>query len=235
MAVISKRSTDRQRTAPRRASSIGPRCAQAIYQIVARRRARRAVLRSSITNTAANLSAAEHRLRLRLPRPHGRLRHLPAPDRLLDTSMTYGRAFLVGLLNTLLVAGLGIVARHRSSASSIGIARLSTNWLVARLATVYVEIDPQRAAAAAAVLLVLRGAEEPAGAAAEPSRCRAASSSTCAASTCRRRCPSPASATVALALAGRHRRRPSPSRCWARRRQMLTGQRFPVLLDRRWR
>jgi general L-amino acid transport system permease protein len=51
---------------------------------------------------------------------------------------TYGRAFWVGLLNTLLVAGLGIVAATVLG-FVIGIARLSTNWLVARLATVYVE------------------------------------------------------------------------------------------------
>ena len=53
--------------------------------------------------------------------------------------MTYGRAFLVGLLNTLLVAGLGIVLATMLG-FIIGIARLSTNWLVARLATVYVEV-----------------------------------------------------------------------------------------------
>ena len=53
--------------------------------------------------------------------------------------MTYGRAFLVGLLNTLLVAGLGIVLATVIG-FIIGIARLSTNWLVARLATVYVEV-----------------------------------------------------------------------------------------------
>ena len=56
-----------------------------------------------------------------------------------DASMTYGRAFLVGLLNTLLVAGLGIVLATVLG-FIIGIARLSTNWLVARLATVYVEV-----------------------------------------------------------------------------------------------
>ena len=53
--------------------------------------------------------------------------------------MTYGRAFLVGLLNTLLVAGLGIVLATVIG-FVIGISRLSTNWLVARLATVYVEV-----------------------------------------------------------------------------------------------
>jgi general L-amino acid transport system permease protein len=56
-----------------------------------------------------------------------------------DASMTYRRAFLVGLLNTLLVAGLGIVLATVLG-FVIGIARLSTNWLVARLATVYVEV-----------------------------------------------------------------------------------------------
>lgn len=52
---------------------------------------------------------------------------------------TYGRAFWVGLLNTLLVAALGIVAAT-AIGFAVGIARLSPNWLVARLATVYVEV-----------------------------------------------------------------------------------------------
>jgi general L-amino acid transport system permease protein len=56
-----------------------------------------------------------------------------------NSSMTYGRAFLVGLLNTLLVAGFGIVAATVLG-FAIGIARLSRNWLIARLATVYVEV-----------------------------------------------------------------------------------------------
>jgi general L-amino acid transport system permease protein len=52
---------------------------------------------------------------------------------------TYGRAFLVGLLNTLLVAITGIVLTTVLG-FIIGIARLSTNWLIARLAGAYVEI-----------------------------------------------------------------------------------------------
>ena len=56
-----------------------------------------------------------------------------------NSSMTYGRAFLVGLLNTLVVAALGIVAATILG-FVIGIARLSKNWLIARLATVYVEV-----------------------------------------------------------------------------------------------
>ena len=52
---------------------------------------------------------------------------------------TYGRVFLVGLLNTLLVAGIGIVLATILG-FLIGIARLSPNWLVARLAGGYVEL-----------------------------------------------------------------------------------------------
>ena len=59
---------------------------------------------------------------------------------LIEYSMTstYGRAFWVGLLNTLLVAGLRI-ALATMLGFTIGIARLSRNWLLARLAGVYVE------------------------------------------------------------------------------------------------
>src|SRR5690606_26374528 len=51
---------------------------------------------------------------------------------------SFGRAFLVGLLNTLLVSALGI-ALASLIGFAIGIARLSPNWLVARLAGAYVE------------------------------------------------------------------------------------------------
>src|SRR6202166_375581 len=52
---------------------------------------------------------------------------------------TYGRAFWVGLLNTLLVAGLGIVFATVLG-FTIGIARLSNNWLLAKMAAGYVEL-----------------------------------------------------------------------------------------------
>jgi len=51
---------------------------------------------------------------------------------------SYGRAFWVGLLNTLLVAGIGIVTATILG-FIIGIARLSKNWLVAKVAAGYVE------------------------------------------------------------------------------------------------
>lgn len=55
-----------------------------------------------------------------------------------SATSTYGRAFLVGLTNTLLVAFLGIILATLLG-TLVGIARLSSNWLVARLARVYVE------------------------------------------------------------------------------------------------
>jgi len=56
-----------------------------------------------------------------------------------SVTSTYGRAFWVGLLNTLLVAALGILFATLLG-FAIGIARLSRNWLLARLAGVYVEV-----------------------------------------------------------------------------------------------
>ncbi|HEY8381736.1 MAG TPA: amino acid ABC transporter permease [Microvirga sp.] len=52
---------------------------------------------------------------------------------------TYGEAFIVGLLNTLVVAVIGIFFATILG-FLIGIARLSTNWMVAKVAMVYVEI-----------------------------------------------------------------------------------------------
>jgi general L-amino acid transport system permease protein len=52
---------------------------------------------------------------------------------------TFGRAFWVGLLNTLLVSALGIIFATVLG-FAIGIARLSRNWLVSRLAGGYVEL-----------------------------------------------------------------------------------------------
>ncbi|MDM0087235.1 MULTISPECIES: ABC transporter permease subunit [unclassified Variovorax] len=51
---------------------------------------------------------------------------------------TYGRAILVGLANTLRVASIGLILATLLG-TVIGIARLSTNWLLARCANAYVE------------------------------------------------------------------------------------------------
>ena len=55
-----------------------------------------------------------------------------------SSSSTFGRALLVGLLNTLLVSVLGIITATIVG-FVMGVLRLSNNWLVSRLAGVYVE------------------------------------------------------------------------------------------------
>ena len=52
---------------------------------------------------------------------------------------TYGRALVIGVLNTLKVAVVGIVLATIWG-TLMGVARLSKNWLIARIAAVYVEV-----------------------------------------------------------------------------------------------
>jgi len=56
-----------------------------------------------------------------------------------NSQMTHGRAMLVGLLNTILLAVLACVLATVVGVMA-GILRLSNNWIVARLMTIYVEI-----------------------------------------------------------------------------------------------
>jgi general L-amino acid transport system permease protein len=56
-----------------------------------------------------------------------------------DGSRSYARAFLVGLLNTLLVSVIGIIFATLIGVT-VGIGRLSSNYLVAKFSGVYVEI-----------------------------------------------------------------------------------------------
>jgi len=51
---------------------------------------------------------------------------------------TYGRALIIGILNTLRVAVVGIVLATILG-TLVGIGRLSKNWLVARITAIYVE------------------------------------------------------------------------------------------------
>ncbi len=55
-----------------------------------------------------------------------------------DNSMSHGRAALVGIANTLLVAFLGCIMATIIGVI-VGVLRLSKNWVVARLMAVYVE------------------------------------------------------------------------------------------------
>ena len=56
-----------------------------------------------------------------------------------DDSYPFGTAFLVGLLNTLKVSIIGIVLATILG-TIVGLARLSTNWLVNRIALAYIEL-----------------------------------------------------------------------------------------------
>jgi general L-amino acid transport system permease protein len=56
-----------------------------------------------------------------------------------DDSYTFGTAFLVGLLNTLKISIIGIVLATVLG-TIVGLARLSTNWLVNRIALAYIEL-----------------------------------------------------------------------------------------------
>lgn len=55
-----------------------------------------------------------------------------------DSTYSFGRSFIVGVLNTLLVTGLGIIFATILG-FIVGIARLSNNWLVSKIALVYIE------------------------------------------------------------------------------------------------
>lgn len=71
----------------------------------------------------------------------GREAGLPIAESLIpyDPTDTYFRALLVGVLNTLKVAVVGVILATILG-TLIGIARLSRNWLVARIAAAYVEV-----------------------------------------------------------------------------------------------
>ena len=90
-----------------------------------------------VSNTIANLERAG------LSAGYGFLWDTSAFDinqRLIsyDSTNTYGRAFIVGGLNTVLVASMGVVAATVIGFLA-GILRLSRNYLVSRIVTVYVE------------------------------------------------------------------------------------------------
>lgn len=55
-----------------------------------------------------------------------------------DPSMSFGRAFLTGLVNTLLVSGAGIVFATIFGVL-VALSRMSSNWLLSKLALIYIE------------------------------------------------------------------------------------------------
>lgn len=108
-------------------------CIQAVVSLVMA-----AVLVSAVVNTAQNLRKAG------IASGFGFLGQVAGFDisqSLVEysRSSSYGRAFLVGLLNTLVVSGVSI-ALSSLLGFLVGILRLSPNWLMRNMALVYVEI-----------------------------------------------------------------------------------------------
>lgn len=71
----------------------------------------------------------------------GQAASIPIGESLLSYTpsvSTYGRALLIGVLNTLKVAVAGVVLATILG-TLVGIARLSPNWLLSRIAAIYVE------------------------------------------------------------------------------------------------
>lgn len=65
----------------------------------------------------------------------------PLPESILpyDPSRAFGYAFLLGLLHTLRVALVGVVLATVVGVA-VALARLSTNWLVSKMASLYIEV-----------------------------------------------------------------------------------------------
>ena len=129
----------RERTGPPRAALLDdPKFRGIVYQILL-------CLLIALAAAAVVRNVTENLARNRITSGFGFLDQTAGFDisqTLIDYSVqtsTYGRAFWVGLLNTLLIAGLGIVLATIWG-FVIGIARLSRNWLVANVARGYVEL-----------------------------------------------------------------------------------------------
>lgn len=91
-----------------------------------------------VSNTVANLQRAG------LASGYGFLTDPASFDinqRLIEytSQSTFGRALIVGLLNTILVSALGIIAATLIGFST-GVMRLSPNWMLSRLVTTYIEL-----------------------------------------------------------------------------------------------
>src|SRR5882672_10530527 len=123
-------------TRPRRSLLTNPRLRSVAYQALL-------CLAVGFLAYAAISNAADNLARARIATGFGFWNNTAGFDisqTLIDyssRSSTYGRAFWVGLLNTLLVGGLGILFATVLG-FTIGIARLSSNWLVAKVAAGYV-------------------------------------------------------------------------------------------------
>ncbi len=90
-----------------------------------------------VSNTLSNLEALDKELGFGfLSEPSG----YDINQRLIeyDSRSSHGRAAVVGILNTILVAVMGCVLATIIGVTA-GVARLSHNWIISRLMTVYIE------------------------------------------------------------------------------------------------
>ena len=157
------------------------------YQMPGRRLAGRRASGGSSTTPSTTCRRAAHRLRLRLPAaaaPASTSRD--TPDRLLRRTRPTGRALLVGLLNTLIVAVVGIITATIIG-FIVGIGRLSRQLADPEDLHGLCRDLPQHPAAAGHLLLVSRRALRAAGAARQHPPAASAPTSTTAASTSRGR------------------------------------------------
>ena len=139
-AVVDPRLTP-ARAAPKKALSLSwsdPRFRNVVWQVLILG-AVAAVIWYLVRNTNRNLAARHIATGFAFL---GRTAGIPIGESLIDYNPavnTYGRALLIGLLNTLKVAVVGVVLATVWG-TVLGIARLSKNWLISRLAAVYVEV-----------------------------------------------------------------------------------------------
>ncbi len=139
-AVIDPRHTP-LRAAPKKALSFSwsdPRFRNIVWQVVVLGTLA-AIVWYLVQNTNRNLAARRIATGFAFL---GRTAGIPIGESLInyDPSInTYGRALFIGLLNTLKVAVVGVVLATILG-TVMGVARLSKNWLIARLSAVYVEV-----------------------------------------------------------------------------------------------
>jgi general L-amino acid transport system permease protein len=139
-AVIDPRHTP-LRAAPKKAFSFSwsdPRFRNIVWQLVILGTIA-AIVWYLVQNTNRNLAARRIATGFAfLARTAG----IPIGEALIDydpSISTYGRALFIGLLNTLKVAVVGVVLATILG-TLLGVARLSKNWLIARLSAIYVEV-----------------------------------------------------------------------------------------------
>ena len=136
-------------------------------------------------------------------------------------------AFIVGLLNTLLVSAIGIVLATILG-FVVGIARLSKNWMVAKVAMVYVEMVRNIPLLLQLLFWYIAVLDAAAAAAQLRSRCGAGFYLNSRGLFMPRPLCGAGHVSILVALRHRHRRHASSFAVWAKAQQEQTGRQYPV-------